>query len=539
MWAQATNTVNSQEQVGLCRISGMVVTAGAAEPLRKARLRLQSTVDRSSTISATTNLEGRFELSGIAPGRYKLYVTRVGYVTQVYGQRKPSDPGADLTLRPGQDIKDLIFRMIPWGVIAGRIMDEDGEPLPGIFVTAFHEVYSRGKRQLQISNRAQTDDRGGFRLFALAPGRYLVSALNSDRQDTDDEPEGDRATAQGYARMYFPGTPEWSKATPLTLKGGEEIPAIDILMRQIPTRHVRGRVYNQITHGPGVGASVFLVAKNSDKDGEFGEQETEIGKPDGSFNVSNVLPGSYVLAAFWFNEGMVYNSRTLVDVGNADVDGLAVTITAGVQISGRIIWDGNRSEDELSVYLTPADVPTGESNTRVARDGTFLLKNVGEGIYYATVKGQSKDCYVKEVQYAGSSTLNEGFTVAAGSPGSLEITISSRGARLQGRVANQDGLPATGVWVVLVPDGTRSPQYWLYRSQITDQYGHFDFHGIAPGDYRVYSWDDVVEGAWEDPDFIKPFVEKSMGEKISVSSGDTKLVDLVTIQSTTSERGGR
>jgi hypothetical protein len=193
----------------------------------------------------------------------------------------------------------------------------------------------------------------------------------------------------------------------------------------------------------------------------------------------------------------------------------------------------------LSVYLTPADVPTGESNTRVARDGTFLLKNVGEGIYYATVKGQSKDCYVKEVQYAGSSTLNEGFTVAAGSPGSLEITISSRGARLQGRVANQDGLPATGVWVVLVPDGTRSPQYWLYRSQITDQYGHFDFHGIAPGDYRVYSWDDVVEGAWEDPDFIKPFVEKSMGEKISVSSGDTKLVDLVTIQSTTSERGGR
>jgi len=523
-----------------CRISGTVVILGSAEPLRKARVRLQSTQDRDYTISTTTNADGHFGLKAVDPGRYRLTVTRVGYVTQVYGQRKPDDPGADLTLRPGQEIKDMLFRMVRWGVIAGRILDEDGEPLPGMSVSAFREVYTKGKRQLQISARAQTDDLGGYRLFDLSPGRYLVSALNtrSDRQDSDGEASVNDGSAQGYARIYYPGTPEPSKATPLTLKGGEEIRAIEMLMRQVPVFHVRGRIYNQITHRPGAGVSVFLATRNSDTQGEFGEREAD-SKPDGSFDISDVLPGSYVLATFWSYEGRVYNSRTPVEVGNADVDGLPLTITSGLQINGRLTWDGKPGASELTMYITPTDIPVGESNARVAQDGTFALKNVGAGTYYATPKGQSKDCYVKDVRYAGSSALEEGFTVAPGSSASLEVTISSRGARVQGRVADRDGLPATGVWVALVPDATHLSEHWLYKSQITDQYGHFDLRGIAPGDYRVYSWDDVEEGAWEDPDFIKPFFDKDQGEKVSLKEGDAKLIELVTIKSASSEEGKR
>jgi hypothetical protein len=39
---------------------------------------------------------------------------------QVYGQRKTDGPGAVLTLRPGQELKDLLFRMVPSGVIVIR-----------------------------------------------------------------------------------------------------------------------------------------------------------------------------------------------------------------------------------------------------------------------------------------------------------------------------------------------------------------------------------------------------------------------------------
>jgi hypothetical protein len=64
----------------------------------------------------------------------------------------------------------------------------------------------------------------------------------------------------------------------------------------------------------------------------------------------------------------------------------------------------------------------------------------------------------------------------------LEIIVTSRGARVQGTVRDADGLPLAGVSVVLVPELSRRENYQLYKTQSTDQYGNFDLRGIVPGD---------------------------------------------------------
>ena len=144
---------------------------------------------------------------------------------------------------------------------------------------------------------------------------------------------------------------------------------------------------------------------------------------------------------------------------------------------------------------------------------------------------------MKDLQYAGSSGLEDGFTPIRGSGALLEITLSSRGARVQGNVTDDDGLPAAGVWVALVPDSAaRQAKHRLYKSETTDQYGHFDLRGITPGDYLLLSWTEVETGAWEDPGFLKPFIEKKQGEKISVQEGDTKNVNLVAIRIANTEQ---
>jgi hypothetical protein len=182
--------------------------------------------------------------------------------------------------------------------------------------------------------------------------------------------------------------------------------------------------------------------------------------------------------------------------------------------------------------LSPTDSTLGLSqDARVNADGSFTLLEIGDGSYDVVVAGQSKDCYLKDVEYAGSSALEDGFTTRRGSAATLEITLSSRGARVQGGVTEADRLPATGVWVALVPDSeVRRGKHRLYKSQTTDQYGHFDLRGIAPGDYLVFSWTDIDDGAWEDPEFMKPFLEKNQGEKLSVQEGDAKTLNLVTIK---------
>jgi protocatechuate 3,4-dioxygenase beta subunit len=535
--AQTSKTTPTPKE-DQCRITGMVVKLADSEPLRKTRVSLQSVDDRTRTVAVVTDAGGRFELKGLDPGRYRLRASRLGYVTYEYGQRKPEDPGAVLTLRSGQEMKDLQFRLIPSAVIAGRILDEDGEALPGVGVSALREVYAKGKRRLSTKATVETNDLGEYRLFGLEPGRYFVSAVypHWNRFGTTDNAEDPTTEPQGYAKMYYPGTPEATKANSFAVKAGEEIPSVEMLMQKVLVYRIRGRVYNQITHKPGMGTNIILTTKTQTHDWDASYQQTSVQKQDASFEIPEVVPGSYALTAFWFDEGKVYSTTIPVDVGNADVEGVALTIAQGVVINGQILWEGKPAldKDELTVMPVAADIGLEfHGMSRVDPGNFFTLKDMGDGTYRAEVQGQSKDCYIKDVRYAGSSALEDGFTVARGVTASLEITISSHGASLQGNVTDADGLPATGVWAVLVPSAPRRAQNRLYKMQTTDQYGHFILRGIAPGDYPLFSWDEVEDGAWEDADFLKPFEEK--GEKVTVQEGDSKSVNLTTIKTVGTE----
>ena len=184
-------------------------------------------------------------------------------------------------------------------------------------------------------------------------------------------------------------------------------------------------------------------------------------------------------------------------------------------------------KENLTVTASAKDLDINFLDGARVEQGLFALQNVGSGTYRAELDGQSKDCYVKDVRYSGSEALDEGFTVARGAPGELEITVSSHGARVQGSVTDADGLPAAGVWVVLVPQADRRALRYLYKSQTTDQYGHFDLRGIRPAEYKLFSWQEVETNAWESPEFLKPFEEK--GEKIELQEGEQKTIKLTTI----------
>ena len=91
--------------------------------------------------------------------------------------------------------------------------------------------------------------------------------------------------------------------------------------------------------------------------------------------------------------------------------------------------------------------------------------------------------------------------------------------------------------MALVPDSeVRRSKHRLYKSETTDQYGHFDLRGIAPGGYLLFSWTEAEDGAWEDPEFLKPFLEKKKGERISLQEGDTKSMNLVAIKNASTDQ---
>jgi hypothetical protein len=523
-----------------CGISGMVVRLAGSEPLKSATVQLQSLQNLAHTLSVATDVGGRFELKGIEPGRYRLKVSRTGFVAQEYGQRTPNDPGAEIRLSPGQSLRDLLFRLIPWGIIAGRVLDEEGEPLPWAQVSALREVYSNGKRKLSPEAVVPTNDLGEYRLFGLKPGRYLVSArfkpgLHVVGRGEEQEDDADDSKPE-FMPIYYPNSPDPARASTIMLKAGEEIPAVEILLRPVPMFRVRGHVYN-IVAGRRSNTGVFLQLEQRNSNVSWGslDYQATVENADGSFEIHGVLPGSYTLSAFWSEDGRRYLARQAIEVTNADIDSVNLVISAGIQINGHIVWDGKPSMDrnDLLVTIVPVDSRFFFNGPARVVGNSFVLKDVFDGNYRLAVNGQSKDCYVKSIRYGSSDALDGGLTVVRGTQSSLEVALSSRGARIQGAVTDNDKLAVTGVWVVLVPDEAHRNQSRLYQKVVTDQYGHYFLRGIAPGDYKIFCWDEVEVGAWEDPDFLKTFEDR--GQKISVEDGDAKNVDVVAIKTKSSE----
>jgi len=524
-----------------CAISGMVVKLAGSEPLKTATVQLQNLQDLAHTTSVVTDVGGRFELKGIDPGRYRLKVSRTGFVTQEYGQKTPNDPGTEIRLSPGQTLRDLLFRLIPWGIIAGRVLDEEGEPLPWAQVSALREVYSSGKRKLSPEALVPTNDLGEYRLFGLKPGRYFVSAKYKPglhivgRGEVREEDDSDDSRPE-FMPIYYPNSPEPARASTIALKAGEEISSVEILLRPVTTYRVRGRVYNMLSgKRSNTGVIVQLEQRNSNVSSGSPDHQLNVENSDGSFEIAGVLPGSYTVSAFWFEDGRRYQARQSIEVGNANVEGANLTIAPGITIPGRIVWDGKPSFDreELLVSIVPADSRISFNTPARVVGSSFVLRDVFDGTYRLAVSGQSKDRYLKSIRYGSNDALESGFTVLRGTQASLEVTISSRGARVQGAVTDKDNLPVTGVWVVLVPDEPRRDQSRLFQKAATDQYGHYLLRGIAPGDYKIFCWDDVEDGAWEDPDFLR--ASEDRGQKISVQEGDAKISDIVAIRTKGSE----
>src|SRR5207247_8425645 len=87
---------------------------------------------RERPLTAKTNSEGEYEFKEVKPGRYHLWANRNGYVSQTYGQ-KSSDTrmsqGTILMVRAGETLGQVDLKLIRGGIIEGRAVDPDGEPV--------------------------------------------------------------------------------------------------------------------------------------------------------------------------------------------------------------------------------------------------------------------------------------------------------------------------------------------------------------------------------------------------------------------------
>lgn len=537
--AQETTTQNPAD---LCTIQGVVVKAGTGEPLSEATVEARPLYGHTRGMDtlgdvardAITDAMGRFELKGLPPGRYILRARRDGSLFQSYSQSGPDGFRTLLTLSSGQTISGITVQLIPGAVITGHVFDQDGKPVGKATVSS--RGYKEGQRQPMEYGGTVTDDLGEFRFTGLSPGQYIVEASAPAGMSKKPKPR------QGYMATYYPGVLDSTAAARITVRAGDEFSGADISLQPVDTVAVRGHVINAECGGT---PRVYLFRQNSDALNLTAESLIEGGNGQGAFELPTVPPGSYYVIAEVRKEEKRCVGYQPLEVGDANIDGVTLTVTPGVEVRGHLRVEGQPDSNPRSfvVILSPKtanyaiwnsydDFPHGTGKS----DGSFLLKNAVVGDYeidaYPNVpetyfQSMPENYYVKSARLEGVDVLTAGVTVGTQDvPGSLEIVVSLNGATLDG-VISQDHQPFPKATVALVPDPPHRAISRLFKSVTTDQNGHFFLQGIAPGDYKVFAWEKVGSGDYTNSDFLRPFEIRGVSIHIAEGSHNSVQVDLI------------
>lgn len=529
------------DKSAVCTLQGQVLQEPGDRPFRKVKVQLISSAqDEPVTYSATTDPEGKFTISDIKAGQYRLSAEHTGFF--LVDQKNRVIRSQTLTLQTGSELKDLILRMQPAGVITGKVLDGDGDPMSEVEVTATR--YAAGSIESRPHGFGRTNDQGEYRMANLQPGRYLIAALSA-RDDSDEtvEPEHkdnpkDNTTnhkrPQRSYNTYYPGSADRSQALPIEIHPGDEIP-VNINMVFGPTFRVRGSVAN-LTNAPDADNDILLYPKDSN--GWHDSYSAPEIKQDGSFEIRSVPPGLYYLAMKASTDAGAQSTFVqAIEVTDADIENLHVAAVPVSSVRGRLHLEGNEKNEWPGLVVALAsDEPdsdlwrrfTGQMSfdASVNRDGSFEIQRVPAGTYrvlaWTSGSNFARDTFLQSIHLGGSDITNSGLKVNGGNY-SLEIVMGAQGSAIEGAVLDAKDRPVAGATVVAIPDAARRGRTELYQTERADQQGKFQLHGLAPGEYELIAVEYLDED-YRDPEFLKQYQNSSL--TIQLEKGERKTTTL-------------
>ena len=534
----AQHPAGEQKEVPKATLRGRVYARATGAPLKRAQLTLVPASRPADRVEATTDEQGAYEFRNLEHGSYTLRCTRNGYVRVSYGQKGPNQPPVRLTVRPGQELKGLDFHLIRGGVISGRVVDEEGEPLSKVQVQVLARQYLRGQVRLIPRGRDSSDDRGEYRVFDLSPGRYYVQAVLPSFGNQD----------SGIAPVFYPNALRAEDAQRISVGEGGEAPRVDIRMEKVPTFSVSGKVLDLVTGRPVTSGGVTVQAEDAARGMFFSFDRIRGG---GSFRLAGLLPGRYQLIAFVERPGSGPGRlpiAKLFDLRDANIENMVVTVGPGVTVQGRIVTKGGEvSADGLRAMLVAkagnSPLPFGGGNSLVNEDLNFEFPNVQPGEYDINVSPpqdpqdmaaagsegppQNTSFYVSEVSANGKNVVEQGLTINENAPVSdLEVVLDFTGGTVTGLLRDEDEQPISGARVALLstdPEKRSSERY--FRSGAADQDGQYKISAIIPGNYLLLAWPELNVARVRDPELLAQLEEH--GVSVIVDKSATVQQDLI------------
>ena len=482
-------------------IQGEVLEQASGRPLARTIVRLIPVPGQPAgavrELQIRANNTGHFVFPAVPSGLFLLTVQREGFSPAAYGQRRSTGQGTPILVTPDSDLF-AEFHMRHMGAISGRVLDENGVGISGITVLAY-----RARLPLRSVAEAKSDDRGVYRIAGLDPGKYWIRNAAAILDD-----------GSGLLPTFGPLSRETRDARVQVVNLDEEAQDANVQPEPGLLFRLTGKV---LCDRPDTTPVTVTLSS------ETGKRSTRTMCGPRPYVFEGLAPGPYeILATYDDPGGFGFVELSLdhdSDLGNVQLMKAPTVdiefrnpadrsiVTTPVTLIGR--------RDDLSGSNLPIKI---DSPRATLAPGHWEMNAIaGPGQYVQSILNQFRTGArpwraEKPVEWYD-------IFIDQRAPARIQVMVSDRAGHITGSVALAGAsAPASPVFLWPIAEDARRSLGGV-RQVLADTQGHYEFHGLPPGDYRVLATFDYTQADLE-------VFDEARALTITVAASQATVVDL-------------
>jgi uncharacterized protein (DUF2141 family) len=499
-------------------VRGTVINSATGEPLSGALVEIYS----GQQHALLTGPDGKFHFEGLANGSFQLTAKKPGYFSPEQIRRS----GAPATFVKTEEERPVTLKLVPEGVMYGRVTGDNGEPLESMPVQILWERVENGKRSRENSRGIRTDEQGEFRQAELQPGKYFVFAGPSfwpawfpDRLS--------KGGARGYPGVFFPGVPDLSSATAIEIAPGTRA-EINLSVSSQPFYRISGTVSGYWPE-QGVSFEIFSASGQPIAAGmEFDEARGTFRSTWVPAGVCTVLAASqdtksnqqrYATQRLNITSDLGGVHLALLPTGTIPLDIKLETTRNERQGDTGVDFSGGRNQKRAQQYsparvvLKPQEHVFAQrqqqySESTTDEDSTPAIRNLPPGVYSVEVYPNGP-YYVQSARSGSVDLLVQNLTVEpGGSNQPIQVVLRDDFASLEGSLTF--GAESESATIMIIPANslTNSTQQ-RQNVMVANRARTFQMPQLAPGEYKVLAVENPDEFEYGNPDIMRKYLSKA------------------------------
>jgi hypothetical protein len=477
--------------------------------------------------SQLTGPGGEFQFDNVLQGTYGVRVQKPGFFFPPELLTSRAQP---IMISVGADQLPAVIKLVPEGLIFGRVAGDNGEPIESLPVQLLFDHIENGRRMRAPVRSASTDEQGEFRLAELQPGRYIVFLGPSSGSGSFSERPSPLAV-RGYRATFYPGVPDIASAAAIEITPGKHA-EIRLSLSSQPFYRISGTVSGYLQN-QGINLEIINAA------GQPANIFVRFDPARGVFRSQWVPAGTYTLAAHMQDPAtqQEYSASQDVHLASDLAGGVHLALVPSTSISVNFRLEPTRSDSPLTqmhtffsggsnrvrqqrqalaqVLLSPRNQPASQqqrsSEPAGDEENAAIVRNVPPGLYSVEVQPFGP-YYAQSVRSGALNLLDQNLTVSAGaSLPPIEVVLRDDFATLEGSVTSNGQDDSATIFII--PEGVSQQVRalglaLLPTSDRNRQAAGFSLPQLPPGHYQVLAVD-APEFEYGNPEVLQKYLSRA------------------------------